>query len=338
MLIKALAAIPSGREAGRRRAAVLLSALAALAFAACAGSSGPPGAAPSDVVTSGEGNVFPVLANNTLAVGHNRFSLMLVDHEESPILDANVYLRFFDLTGEQPVIKSEADARFIPMELYFTEDHPGSEKRPAGNNGTYVTSVDFDAPGRWGVDISVTMGGRQIELIPLQLDIMEESPEPAVGDPAPPSRQPTLADVTDIAEIDSSIPFRPNMHDITVADALATGRPLVVAFATPAFCESRTCGPVMETVMDPLYEEYKDAAVFIHIEPYQLKELREGSGQIPVAATAEWGIHTEPWVFVVGRDGRVAAKFEGIVAPDEVETALGAALAQPAPSPGGVGA
>jgi hypothetical protein len=328
MLIKALAAIPSGREAGRRRAAVLLSALAALAFAACAGSSGPPGAAPSDVVTSGEGNVFPVLGNNTLAVGHNRFSLMLVDHEESPILDANVYLRFFDLTGEQPVIKSEADARFIPMELYFTEDHPGSEKRPAGNNGTYVTSVDFDAPGRWGVDISVTMGGRQIELIPLQLDIMEESPEPAVGDPAPPSRQPTLADVTDIAEIDSSIPFRPNMHDITVADALAAGRPLVVAFATPAFCESRTCGPVMDTIMDPLYDKYQEQAAFIHIEPYKLEELRRGDGLFHVEAMEEWNLQTQPWLFVIDRSGKIAAKFEGITARDEVETVLRQALEQ----------
>jgi len=328
MLIKALAAIPSGREAGRRRAAVLLSALAALAFAACAGSSAPSGAEPSDVVTSGEGNVFPVLANNTLAVGHNRFSLMLVDHEESPILDANVYLRFFDLTGEQPVIKSEADARFIPMELYFTEDHPGSEKRPAGNNGTYVTSVDFDAPGRWGVDISVTMGGRQIELIPLQLDIMEESPEPAVGDPAPPSRQPTLADVTDIAEIDSSIPFRPNMHDITVADALATGRPLVVAFATPAFCESRTCGPVMDTIMDPLYDKYQEQAAFIHIEPYKLEELRRGDGLFHVEAMEEWNLQTQPWLFVIDRSGKIAAKFEGITARDEVETVLRQALEQ----------
>ena len=328
MLIKALAAIPAGREAGRRRAAVLLSALAALAFAACAGSSAPSGAEPSDVVTSGEGNVFPVLGNNTLAVGHNRFSLMLVDHEESPILDANVYLRFFDLTGEQPVIKSEADARFIPMELYFIEDHPGSEKRPAGNNGTYVTSVDFDAPGRWVVDISVTTGGRQIELIPLQLDIMEESPEPAVGDPAPPSRQPTLADVTDIAEIDSSIPFRPNMHDITVADALATGRPLVVAFATPAFCESRTCGPVMDTIMDPLYDKYQEQAAFIHIEPYKLEELRRGDGLFHVEAMEEWNLQTQPWLFVIDRSGKIAAKFEGITARDEVETVLRQALEQ----------
>ena len=328
MLIKALAAIPSGREAGRRRAAVLLSALAALAFAACAGSSGPSGAAPSDVVTSGEGNVFPVLGNNTLAVGHNRFSLMLVDHEESPILDANVYLRFFDLTGEQPVIKSEADARFIPMELYFIEDHPGSEKRPAGNNGTYVTSVDFDAPGRWVVDISVTTGGRQIELIPLQLDIKEESPEPAVGDPAPPTRQPTLADVTDIAEIDSSIPFRPNMHDITVADELATGRPLVVAFATPAFCESRTCGPVMDTIMDPLYDKYQEQAAFIHIEPYKLEELRHGDGLFHVEAMEEWNLQTQPWLFVIDRSGKIAAKFEGITARDEVETVLRQALEQ----------
>ncbi len=112
------------------------------------------------------------------------------------------------------------------------------------------------------------------------------------------------------------------MHGITIADALAEGRPLVVAFATPAFCETRTCGPVMESVMDPLYDQYQDRAGFIHVEPFQLQELRDGTGRIPVPATSEWGLQTEPWIFVVDADGRVAAKFESITALDEVESVL----------------
>ena len=124
---------------------------------------------------------------------------------------------------------------------------------------------------------------------------------------------------------------------MAVAGALAGGKPLVIAFATPAFCESRTCGPVMDSVMDPLYEKHKDEAVFIHIEPYKLKELREGAGLIPVKAAEEWRLQTEPWIFVVDRAGKGSAKFEGIIALDEVEAALAEALARPAPSQGGAG-
>jgi hypothetical protein len=116
------------------------------------------------------------------------------------------------------------------------------------------------------------------------------------------------------------------MHDITIADAIASGRPSVIAFATPAFCRSRTCAPVMDTVMDPLFDRYGERAQFLHIEPYALEDLRAGFIQTPEAVTREWGIQSEPWIFVVGSDGRVAAKFEGISGIAEVEAALLATL------------
>ena len=320
----------------------LLALVVLAAAAACGGSSRQQELFP-DVITLGEGDFSPQVTNSALAVGENRLSLGLLDKDNSPVLGAQVRLRFFDLNGDEPVMISEAEARFVPVELSFIDEQSGKERRVAGNNGVYVAEVSFGRAGDWGVMVTVTRVGEALEPlevlgpVPFRFNVLEKTPEPAVGEPAPPSRHLTLADVADISEIDSSYPPRPQMHDVTIADALASGKPLAIAFATPAFCESRTCGPVMETVMDPLYREHKDEAVFIHIEPYRLKELREGSGQIPVEATSEWRINTEPWLFVVGRDGKVAAKFEGIVALDEVETALRAALARPVPSQGGAG-
>ncbi|MCH7522262.1 MAG: hypothetical protein IH920_00635 [Chloroflexi bacterium] len=314
----------AGRPRLGRFAAVLAAlAVLATAAAACGGSSAPSAPEFPDVITLGEGEVFPVITNSTLAVGENRFSLGLLDEENSPVLDADIHLRFFDLTGDEPVLTSEADARFVPVELSFIDEPSGKEKRLLGSNGVYVTQVSFDTVGAWGVQLDVTLAdGRQLEPIPFRFDVLEETAEPAIGDPAPASRQLTLADVDDVTEIDSSFPSRPHMHEITVADALAAGKPILVAFATPAFCESRTCGPLMDTVMDPLYERYADDAVFIHIEPFQLKQLREGIDRIPVEATAEWGLQTEPWLFVIDAQGRIVAKFEGIIALDEVETVL----------------
>ncbi len=309
------------------RLAAALLAVAALA-AACGGGEPADGTSPQFWrITLGEGELFPTVTNHTLAVGENRFSLGLLDKDDNPVLGAEVRLRFFDLNGEQPALKSEADARFIPVELSFIDEQSGGQRQIVGDNGVYVATVNFDAPGRWGVEVTVTREGERLDPIPFQFDVLAESPELAIGDPAPPSRQLTLADVPDVSEIDSSFPPRPHMHDITVADALLLGKPVVVAFATPAFCESRTCGPVMDTVMDPLYERYTDQAVFIHIEPYKLRELREGTDRIPVEATSEWKLETEPWVFVVDRQGRIAAKFEGIIALDEVENVLQQVLA-----------
>ena len=318
--------------AGRPRPGRLVAALAALtllatAAAACGGSSEPSDAEFPDVITLGEGEVFPVITNSTLAVGENRLSLGLLDQEYVPVLNAEVHLRFFDLTADEPVLSSEADARYVPVELFIIDEQSGKEKRLVGSNGVYVTQVRFDTAGDWGLQLDVTLAdGRRLEPIPFRFNVLEETIEPAIGEPAPASRQLTLADVADITEIDSSFPSRPQMHETTVADALATGKPIVVAFATPAFCESRTCGPVMDTVMDPLHQKYQDQAVFIHIEPFSLKELREGSARIPVPATEEWSLRTEPWVFVIDRQGKVAAKFEGITNLDEVESVLARVL------------
>ncbi len=280
-----------------------------------------------DVLTLGGGELFPAIANHSLGVGPERVSIAITDRDGNAVLDVAVNARFFDLNGKAPTPKAEVDARFVPVDLSYIDEQSVDRRTPAGRGGVYVTNVDFDTPGDWGMMVTVTRDGRASKPIPFRFTVLEHTPEPAVGDPAPPSRQATLADVRDLGEVDSSYPLRPAMHDTTVAAAIEARRPAVIAFATPAFCESRTCAPVMDTVMDPLAATYAGRAAFIHVEPYVLKDLREANVRRPVPATQEWRLQSEPWVFVVGADGRIAAKFEGPAALDEVRSALDRALA-----------
>ena len=124
------------------------------------------------------------------------------------------------------------------------------------------------------------------------------------------------------SDTNTSTPPRPELHDLTVAAALDAGKPIVVAVATPGFCTSRLCGPVVDAVLVPLYEQYGDQATFIHIEPYVLEDARAGRGLIPVDALLEWGLQSEPVIFVVDSDGLIAGKFEGITNAEEVGAAL----------------
>lgn len=317
----------TGAAAQLRRFRLLsLAAALALVAAACANESQ---ATFPEVVTLGEGKVFPGLVNHTVAVGPNRLSFTLSDRLDRPVEDADVRIRFFELSGEGSAFRFEADARSIGADLWYLDEEAGGARRPVGRGGVYIVDVAFDRPGRWGALLDVrTREGARFDGLPFQFDALEGSPEPAVGAPAPPARQPLLADVGDPAAIDTSRPFRTNMHDTTVADALAAGEPLVVVFASPAYSETRTGGPMMETVIDPLYARYGDRAAFIHIEPYDLEALRERHEIVLSAAAQEWGLRTEPWVFVVGRDGRIVAKFEGLAGLDEVEAVLREALAR----------
>ena len=152
--------------------------------------------------------------------------------------------------------------------------------------------------------------------------VIADGEEPAVGEPAPATRQRTLADGVGIDELSTAQPPNPQMHRLTIADALELAQPLVVTFATPAFCQTRFCGPVLERVVTPLAERYEGRASFVHIEPFDLARLRDEGAIAPVPAMEEWGLSTEPWVFVVDAQGLVAAKFEGVVSQQEIVEVL----------------
>ena len=278
------------------------------------------------VVTLGESDVYVNILNSGLGVGENRFLLGVSDVNDEPILAASLRLRFFSLVGDDASFRFETDARFVPIELGFIDEQSGRVREVTGEGGAYVASAKFDRAGDWGVKIRIKRPGEDDVELPFRFNVLERTLEPAIGDRAPRSQQQTLATAASIDEIDSSFPPRPAMHDTTIAAAIDARRPAVVAFATPAYCTSRLCAPVMDTVMDPLAARYAGRATFIHIEPYVLSDLRASFRQNAVPATREWRLESEPWIFVIGADGRVAAKFEGVVALDEVEAALMLAL------------
>jgi hypothetical protein len=304
-------------------AVIVLALLASLSTAGCGGSGAEEF---PRVVTLGEGDVFVSITNSSLTAGPNRVSVRLTDVDDEPILGAGVSLRFFDLNEGETTLVAETEASFVGVELGYVDEQSGGTRETTGADGVYVADVGFPRSGDFGLKATVALPGEDSVEVPFRFNVLERSSEPMIGDDAPRSVSATVQTSESIEQIDSSSPPRTHMHDITIADAIASGRPSVIAFATPAFCRSRTCAPVMDTVMDPLFDRYGERAQFLHIEPYALEDLRAGFIQTPEAVTREWGIQSEPWIFVVGSDGRVAAKFEGISGIAEVEAALLATL------------
>ena len=197
--------------------------------------------------------------------------------------------------------------------------------------GAYRTTADFDVAGLWGVEVTgTTADGQALEPLRPTFSVNEEPFGLAIGDPAPLSEQLLLSDVDDITEIDTSENPIPEQHDMTVADAVTSGKPTVIAITTPAFCESQICGPT-KTFFDDLYSQYGDVANFVHVEPYQVQPVRDGEcAQLSDCRNPiidEWRLQSEPWVFIVDADGKIAAKFDGLVTFDELEEALAELIA-----------
>jgi len=282
------------------RLAILI-ALVTLLGGCRAASPPSPAAWSAEGIGQSQAGLHPAVVNSQLGVGPNHMEFALLDAAGSLIHDARAHARFYYLGGDTSTQASPAGESDLKG-LTLTD-------RGAPLVTFYAANVALDKTQWWGAELSVTAGGKRYDGVRLKFFVTERTPETAIGAAIPRSTQPVLRDVKDIAQIDSSTPSDPRLHQLTVAEALDLHRPIVIAFATPAFCQTRMCGPVMDQVVRPLIPSYQDRVSFVHIEPYLLDKARAGT-LVPIPEMEQWSLTTEPWVFVVDADGKVAAKFE----------------------------
>jgi len=266
---------------------------------------------PTAVVTTNPSSTVQVrvaLASTDLAVGPNRLVFGVLG-DSGPVRSPNVKARFVYVDGDATAVLFEAEARFVEW--------------PGGASGVYVIDdVEFDSAGRWGMIVDGVMDDETALIGQSGLVVNQESSSPAVGSPAPRSASKTSADVADLSELTTSPIPDPGLYDLSIADAIVAAQTTVVTFATPAFCQTATCGPQVE-VLSSLRLRHTEST-FIHIEVYDNPDEIEGdlSRARISPLMEEWGLVTEPFTFVIDPAGQIAAKFEGFVTEEELEAAL----------------
>jgi len=264
-------------------------------------------------------NVIPVLASSELAVGPNRFLFSLTDREGTLLAapDVAVQLSFFDEAADPEVVAFESPARF----LWAIEDV----------RGLYAADAEFPHAGRWGTRFDVTFPDGRAETARVDYDVQETSSTPAIGSPGPAVDSPTAADVGgDLSQISTDTDPVERFYELSIGDAMTAGVPAIIAFMTPAFCQSATCGPTLEKVKE-VAADHPEVNV-VHVEPYVmavqdggLQPVLSAEGYLQAAPWTEaWGLRTEPFVAVVDAAGNVQAKFEGAITAEELEAALDA--------------
>ena len=244
-----------------------------------------------------------------LTVGLDRVPIGVLDHN-TPVTDALVHVRAFDLTSTSNQPKVEADAPFRGQGL--------------DGLGLYVARLRLDTAGPWLAVVTVQRPGASPVTVPASFRVLAAATVPAVGQPAPRSRNPAVKDVPDVSYIDSGNP-PDDMHSMSIADAIAQHRPTLVVFATPAFCMSATCGPQVHAVQ-LLERDYRDRLTFIHVEIY--RDFKPDPSKRQLTPTVlEWHLDTEPWVFLIDARGIINAAFEASTASDELRQAVDQMLA-----------
>jgi hypothetical protein len=222
-----------------------------------------------------------------------------------------------------------ATATFVPVP--GTKASGTTPTLTGGTRGVYqAEDVTFDRPGVWQATLHLALDGVAQQLR-VTFPVTAVSAIPAPGQRAPRTQNLTI-DSTGVSEtsIDSmavgggGIPD-PELHEWTIADAVDQGRPALVLFGTPAYCESRFCGPEV-TELQRLAAEFPDRAVYIHIEIW-----KDHDAQVVNRAAADWLLVKgkdgsvdliEPYLFLIGADGRIADRWGPLFDPAEVEADL----------------
>lgn len=185
----------------------------------------------------------------------------------------------------------------------------------------YVAEVSVPTPGTYYM-LARPIGRERIGAL-RELLVKSHSASPAVGSRAYWSKTPTLASTGgNLAALTTRSPPDRGLLRYSIASSLAAHVPFVVTFATPRYCTSRTCGPVVD-VVDHVRRLYSKSRIrFIHVEIYKGNNPGNGENRW----VREWNLPSEPWTFLVGRDGRIKAKFEGSLSVRELTASVEALL------------
>jgi hypothetical protein len=311
-------------------------------MAACGGSpSASPTASPrvttSPSATSPNSALQVALVNYELVSSMpNRFMVGLILPDNRMVAYGTVQMRFqaLDANGEPTGSASEVvPGTYLPVPG-TDPGKPSADPQaisPSTARGVYeLEGVRFGAPGRWVVEVAARVQDVGVIQGTTSFDVLDTPRVPGIGEQAPASDNAVIGDSgVDPVAIDSrardgaDVPD-PDLHRVSIADAIRSGRPAVVVFSTPVFCVSRFCGPVTDMVRS-LAAKYGEQADFIHVEVW-----KDFEDNISNDAANEWllrdGTLNEPWAFVIAADGTIAARWDNLFTQPELEDGLDALL------------
>jgi hypothetical protein len=255
------------------------------------------------------------LATSEFTVGENRLAFGIIGNDNRFIYGKSaVYVAPTPDDLPEGPFPAPADALVI--------DPPFRSRNAAAEGDSiaaiYAATLDL-GPGRHAV-LAVTKTSQGLVGGAAYIKVKRSSRIPAVGERPPKIDTETVASAGgNVDAIETRVPAD-DMHEVSFADVLGK-KPVILLFATPALCQTRVCGPVTD-IAAQMQKEYGDRATFIHQEVYEDNKVQNGLRE----PLRRFGLRTEPWLFAVDADGKVAARLEGSFGTEAFRKAVEAAI------------
>jgi hypothetical protein len=275
---------------------------------------------PSELVVSPAAEVF--------YKGENRYPFGVFQRDRTQVPDAEVALYFAKVPpgakGNRPLpskgkpAPKSAEAKALaqpavgpfPAAVETLATKPAFRAKttvedPDAATAVYDTNVDFPSDGEWRIAALIRQGGKTTATLLPSAVVGEFTKVPRPGQMAPLIHTPTPASVGgDLSKITTRIP--PDTQNRVDYAAVLGKEPIVLLFATPQFCQSRVCGPVVD-VAEQVKQAYGDRVAFIHMEIYNDNDPSKGVRP----QVRAFHLPSEPWLFAIDRQGRVSSVIEG---------------------------
>ncbi len=188
--------------------------------------------------------------------------------------------------------------------------------------GYYVFEFTPDVPGFH--DVTVDVDGSEVvtQVQVVEADDPVASAIVGPGDALPALATPTVDDARGVNPICTREPDC-DLHGRTVAEVLEAGEPFVLLVATPAFCQTVICGPVLDVLLGVLDERGGDV-VAVHAEVFREPEANSVP-PVPedfAPAVTELGLAFEPVLYTVDATGTVVDRIDYVFGEVEIRAAL----------------
>jgi hypothetical protein len=270
--------------------------------------------------------------------GENRYPFGVFEPDRSPVSDAEVALYISKVPRTEPGVgngkeakgaaaRARAEALESPAEGPFPASIETIGTKPAFRAQTttadpdaatvvYVTELPLMSDGEWRIAALIREDDQMTATLLPSAVVGEFARIPQPGEKAPLIHTPTADDAGgDLSEITTRVP-PDTQNQVDFADALGE-EPVVLLFATPQFCQSRVCGPVVD-VAEQVKEEHGEEAEFIHMEIF--KDNDPSKGVRPQVRA--YHLPSEPWLFVIDRDGTIRTAIEGAFGVERLTEAV----------------
>lgn len=185
--------------------------------------------------------------------------------------------------------------------------------------GYYPVTFTFPAPGLY--TLSTTMDGQPLTQA-VQVDDRSKTVMLGPGQKVPSIATPTVADHEGVDPICTADPPCP-LHTVSLDAALSLHKPIAFLIATPAYCQTAICGPVLDVLVGAT-KAFEDRVTFVHAEVYRsgAEAAKKGPAAQKAPVVDAFHLLFEPSLTLIAPDGTVQSRLDTIYDADELDKAL----------------